>query len=57
MCALMGIYIYIYIYIIVICKNSIIPKASPAPNGIIEEKLKSLGKKKFSTNESETKVP
>ena len=29
---------------IVICKNSIIPKASPAPNGSIEEKLKSLGK-------------
>ena len=25
---------------IVICKNSIIPKASPAPNGSIEEKLK-----------------
>ena len=29
---------------IVIGKNSIIPKASPAPNGSIEEKLKSLGK-------------
>ena len=29
---------------IVICKNCIIPKASPAPNGSIEEKLKSLGK-------------
>ena len=29
---------------IFICKNSIIPKASPAPNGSIEEKLKSLGK-------------
>ena len=29
---------------IVICKNSIIPKASPAPNGSIEEKLKSLRK-------------
>ena len=28
----------------VICKSSIIPKASPAPNGNIEEKLKSLGK-------------
>ncbi len=29
---------------IVIFENSIIPKASPAPNGSIEEKLKSLGK-------------
>ena len=29
---------------IVICENYIIPKASPAPNGSIEEKLKSLGK-------------
>ena len=30
---------------IVICKNSIIPKASPAPDGSMEEKkLKSLGK-------------
>ena len=29
---------------IVICKSSIIPKASSAPNGSIEEKLKSLGK-------------
>ena len=29
---------------IVICKNSIIPKASSAPNSSIEEKLKSLGK-------------
>ena len=28
----------------VICKSSIIPKASSAPNGSIEEKLKSLGK-------------
>ena len=55
---------------IVICKNSIIHKASPAPNGSIEEKLKSLGKcpnttkkkkkkkkKKFSTSKSLTKVP
>ena len=54
---------------IVICKNSIIPEASPAPNGSIEEKLKSLGKcsntaakkkkkkKKFSTSKSLTKVP
>ena len=25
---------------IVICKNSIIPKASPAPNGSIKEKAK-----------------
>ena len=30
--------------IIVICENSVIPKASPAPNGSIEEKLKSRGK-------------
>ena len=29
---------------IVICKNFIIPKASPAPNGSIKEKLKSRGK-------------
>ena len=29
---------------IVICENSIIPKPFPAPNGSIEEKLKSLGK-------------
>ena len=29
---------------IVICKISIIPKASSAPNSSIEEKLKSLGK-------------
>ena len=29
---------------IVIYKNFIIPKASPAPNSSIEEKLKSLGK-------------
>ena len=29
---------------IVICKSYIIPKASSAPNGSIEEKLKSLGK-------------
>ena len=29
---------------IVICKSSIIPKASSAPNSSIEEKLKSLGK-------------
>ena len=28
----------------VICKSYIIPKASSAPNGSIEEKLKSLGK-------------
>ena len=46
-----------------------IPKASSAPNGSIEEKLKSLGKcpntakkkkkkkKKFSTSESLTMVP
>ena len=47
------------------CKNSIIPKASPAPNGSIEEKLKSRGKcpntaakkKKFSTSKSLMKVP
>ena len=29
---------------IVICKNSIIPEASPAPNGSIEEKLENLRK-------------
>ena len=29
---------------IVICKNFVIPKASPAPNGSLEEKLKNLGK-------------
>ena len=28
----------------VFCKSSIIPEASPVPNGSIEEKLKSLGK-------------
>ena len=56
----------------VICKSYIIPKASSAPNGNIEEKLRSLRKcpntekkkkkkrkrkKKFSTSESLTKVP
>ncbi len=29
---------------IVICKSSMIPKASSTPNGSIKEKLKSLGK-------------
>ena len=29
---------------IINCENSIIPKTSPAPNGYIEAKLKSLGK-------------
>ena len=49
----------------VICKSSIIPKASSAPNGSIEEKTKKprkisqyrQKKKKFSTSESLTKVP
>ena len=50
--------------------KAIIPKASPAPNGSIEEKLKNLGKcpntaakkkkkkkKNFSTSKNLTKVP